>query len=125
MEEFDLKIISPYKETFFNSIQSCSIEADNDFFEILPQHTNLCSSIKIGKIQIFKNNEELIYSFYSGSMYFDNEKNSLTLFCIDFEHNKDLTLSLSNISNSLKIDSLSEFHLKFTEENNIVLEKNF
>jgi len=123
METISLKLSSPYKEVMFENVEKCSIEANDDYFEILPEHTNLCNSVKLGKVYITVNKEESIFNFFNGSLNFDNNTNKLSILCLDFEHDKDLVSSIESIQQNLRSDSQSHFHLQFTEENTIALEK--
>ena len=123
MEFFSLKLSSPFKEVFFDDVTKCSVESNNDFFEILPEHTNLSNSVRIGKLYINRKDSEAIYNFFNGSLNFDNNTNKLSIFSLDFEHDKDIISSIENIHKNLSANSQSHFHLQFTEENTIALEK--
>lgn len=123
METLNLRILSPTSEIFFEEVTKVSIESNNDSYEIFPEHSNLSSSLNLGKINIFKNTEEIIYQVYSASLKFNNDENQLNIYCLDYAFEKDIIFSIEEINKTLKKDPQSLFYLQLLENNEIVLER--
>lgn len=123
LENLEVRLLSPISQTIFSKVNKVALESSNDSFEIYPEHTELCSVLKIGKIMIFTDIEELIFEVYNASIKYNNEENSLLITCLEYSHEKDVIFSFQEINQIIKSDSQSLFYLQLLENNEIALEK--
>ena len=123
MQEIAVSILSPYKNYSYEKVKSVNIESNNDSFEIFAGHSEICSNLDHGKIYLNLDKEQLIFNFFKASLNFQNEFEKLNLFCLDFNHEKDVVISFQDFEAKLLTETQTTFHLELSKDNSIYLEK--
>lgn len=123
-DSFTLKIKSPLERIELNEVKSVVIETADGQTEFLANHTNLASFIIFGKCTVFLEGEEIIYKVFKGSIFFDEENNTLNLLCLEFSISKEYKFNFEEILEALK-ESESEidspYKLKYLDDLRISL----
>jgi len=131
IDMFNVSILSPYKSDNFNLVKSVTIKTLSGSYQFLSDHYNYATVTNFGECVIEYQNENKILTIFNGSVYFDNELNHLSLFCINFWLEKENITNYESILNTyknIKVSSkeyISNFKLKFSKDHNIALEINY
>jgi hypothetical protein len=120
---FEVRILSPKAEKIITEVNKVSFDLGNDSFEIYPEFTTICTNFNHGNLTLFFPKKEITFEILNGSVNFDNELNSLNIFCLDFNLDKNLLYSFEDITSSLREESHTKFYLQLLENNDIALEK--
>lgn len=123
MNQITIQIFSPNKRYLKENIESIYLETNNDCFEIYPDHVEICANLSFGKIYLNFKTEQNIFNFFQASVNFNNQKNHVNIFCLEFNHEKEVLLTLKEMEDNLHLESETIFHLDFTRDKSIVLEK--
>jgi hypothetical protein len=123
---FQLVLTSPLQNITYEKVVSVIIETDSGQIEILPGHINFGGTISFGQFLVVLEGQEIIYKIFNGNLCFDNEKNLLQVFCLEYSYNTVSEFTFEDIVKSFKdieISETSKFKLKFLEDSRIALEK--
>lgn len=129
-DTFKIIINSPLDIIQIEDSNSVEIDTDQGRYQFLADHFNFAINSKIGECTITSDKNSVTYSIFNASIYFDNDKNTLFVYCIDFWlKNKNITnfkdiLEIYKKSHNTLNDQnrSSKFKLNFSEKYNISLD---
>lgn len=123
---FQLVLASPLQNVTYEKVVSVIIETDSGQIEILPGHINFGSTVSFGQCLVILEGQEIIYKLFNGNIFYDNERDLLKIFCLEYSYNTVSEFTFEDIVKSFKdieISETSKFKLKFLEDSRIALEK--
>lgn len=130
--QFNLLINSPLKKIELSGIESVQIETNQGSYEFLSDHFNFGTSVNIGECKVITTSKIDTYNIFSGSIYFDNDKNTLFIYCLDYWVKNQNITNFENIlqtykkskvsNNNNDLTPSSKFKLNFTKDYNISLD---
>jgi F-type H+-transporting ATPase subunit epsilon len=116
---FPIKIITPSAIILDSSAEMVNIPGEEGMFGVLKSHTNFISSINIGIVSVFRENQESKYFVYEGvAQVADGILNILSEFAVDISaesrtHVMDNISVLENDMSDLEKDSLESYILAY------------
>lgn len=123
---FQLVLASPLQNVTYEKVVSVVTETDSGQIEILPGHINFGSTVSFGQCLVILEGQEIIYKLFNGNIFYDNERDLLKIFCLEYSYNTVSEFTFEDIVKSFKdieISETSKFKLKFLEDSRIALEK--
>ncbi len=90
-ESLKLKIVTPFKDTFDDTVLSCTIPGSEGSFQVLKGHASLLSLVEIGEIKVEKSENEIKYFATSGGFCEVND-NIIKIIVETAEDSKDIDI---------------------------------
>ena len=95
-KEFELVIVTPFGEVFRGAVHSCTLPGFDGLFQVLPDHANLVSLLKIGPLKIESSDGKARYMALNGG-YCEMKDNVLKIMAesAEFAEKIDIDRALS------------------------------
>lgn len=129
MNTFSLQIRSPEQLVFDQQVDSLLLVTESGMVEILPRHASMLSTIMFTHAKIRYEDKLDTILLRKGILFIDNTKNEAKILVSMAEMESEMTTVsakeyLDYVVDQLKKgESMHEFHLKFLEEEKLVIEK--
>jgi F0F1-type ATP synthase epsilon subunit len=130
MKKMTFTIQTPQKEIYNSAIKSLKILTEAGLIKILPHHSSLISAVAFGPVIVTDENDlEEDFLARRGVLMVDNSKNAVSLMVMECDKRKEINPITAKeyfdfvVEQLDKGNQLSEFKLKFLQEEKLVMEK--
>jgi len=94
MNKLNLEILTPYGKYFSGEVDAIKVQSEDFLMEILPNHSQLVSSLVVSKMYIINGNRESPYAIGSGVVRVNKGKTTLLLNSIEAKSEIDIERAL-------------------------------